>query len=418
MIYRLRKKLILISAGSLFLVFAAIFSMLCVYNIVSVNRSLDRLTDALCEGGGKFPEPTEPAAPTAPSPADTPPPKKPGEGELDKEARFSTRYFTVYYDKEGNLLRADTSAIHAVDEAAAVAYADGVKNEGGTRGWSGRYRYRLYAVADGTAVSFVDGGVQREQAENFAFGALAVLGGGCVLVTLLIVIFSGVAVKPAAESYEKQKRFITDASHELKTPLTLILTNVDIAEAELGKSEWLDDIRTEGEGMSALIGEMVSLCRMDEERPALIQAPFSLSDAVLDAVSEFEPLAEAKSKHLFTDILPDVTVTGDEGALRRVISILLDNAVKFCDPGGKIVVTLTGGHRATLTVTNDYRGAAATSPERFFDRFYRADAARTSGSGFGVGLSIAKATVDAHHGKITATAPDDGHISFSVRLKE
>ena len=170
--------------------------------------------------------------------------------------------------------------------------------------------------------------------------------------------------------------------------------------------------------MSALIGEMVSLCRMDEERPALIQAPFSLSDAVLDAVSEFEPLAEAKSKHLLTDILPDVTVTGDEGALRRVISILLDNAVKYCDPSGKIVVTLTGGHRVTLTVTNDYRGAAATSPERFFDRFYRADAARTSGSGFGVGLSIAKATVDAHHGKITATAPDDGHISFSVRLKE
>ena len=421
MIYQLRRKFILISAGSLFLVFAMIFALICVFNTVSVDRSTDLLTDAVAAGGGKFSEPSDPGTDVPDPPredGEVPPPKKPDATDnIDKEARFSTRYFTVYYDASGALLRADTSAIHAVNEEEAVAYAAGALAGGRERGWSDRYRYKVYALDGGTAVTFVDGGMQRAQAKSFALGALGVLGGGCVLVTLLTVIFSGVAVKPAAESYEKQKRFITDASHELKTPLTLILTNVDIAESELGKSEWLDDIRTEGAGMSALIGQMVSLCRMDEERPALTATPFSFSDAVLDAVSEFEPLAEAKSKYLFTDIAPDVTVTGDEGALRRVLSILLDNAVKYCDPEGKIVVTLTGGHRPTLTVTNDYRDAASASPGRFFDRFYRADAARTSGSGFGIGLSIAKATVDAHHGKIEASAPDDRHIAFRVTLK-
>lgn len=428
MIDKLRRKLILVSAGSLFLVFATIFALICVFSTASVNRTLDALTDAICAEGGKFSDSVY-ETPSAPHPeegqtppdagGETPPPKKPNAVDgIDKEARFSTRYFTVYYDATGTLLRADTSAVHAVDEASAVAYADRAVAGGRARGWSDRYRYRVYDVDGGTAVTFVDGEMQRTQAENFVAEALAVLLGGCVLVTLLIMIFSGVAVKPAAESYEKQKRFITDASHELKTPLTLILANVDIAEGELGKNEWLDDIRVEGAEMSSLVGQMVTLCRMDEQHPPLSVAPFSLSEATLDALSEFSPLAEAKGKQITGEVPAGVNVRGDEGAIRRVIAILLDNAVKYCSWGGEITVRLTGGHRPTLTVTNEYPEAGSVPTARLFDRFYRADRARTSGSGFGIGLSIAKATVDAHHGKIEAFAPDDGHIAFRMTLRE
>ena len=182
MIYRLRRKFILISAGSLFLVFAMIFALICVYNTASVNRSVDMLTDALAAGGGTFPEPADPtdfvtpplpSEPSAPpTDGEAPPPKKPDAMDgIDKEARFSTRYFTVYYDKDGNLLRADTAAIHAVNEEEAVAYATAALADGKARGWSDRYRYKVFATDGGEAVTFVDGGVQREQAKSFALGA-------------------------------------------------------------------------------------------------------------------------------------------------------------------------------------------------------------------------------------------------------
>lgn len=410
MIYRLRRKFVLISAGSLFLVFALIFALLYLCSALSVDRSLDALTDAVSLGGGRFPEPTE---------GGSPPPKKYASplDRLDGEVRFSTRYFTVFYLADGTFSRADTEAIHEVDVEEAVLYAEGALGAGERRGWAGRYRYKIYETEEGgLAVSFVDGGMQKEQARSFLLVALAVLLAGCLLVTLLTVVFSRAAVRPAAQSYEKQKRFITDVAHECKTPLTLILANASIAEEEFGESPWLSDIRAEGEEMSALIRELVVLCRMDEGTPALSFVRFSLSEAVEDALSEFAPLIKKEGKTLHDTVEHGVYVYGDEGALRRVLSILLDNAVKYCDEGGEIVVRLTGGRHPSLAVENSFRTARDAETERFFDRFYRADTARTAGSGFGIGLSIARATVEAHRGSLTASAERDGRVLLRMTL--
>ncbi len=224
-------------------------------------------------------------------------------------------------------------------------------------------------------------------------------------------------VRPIALSYEKQKQFVTDANHELKTPLTLILTNLDIVEQELGHSEWLDDIRTEGQRMSSLVGQLTALRRLDEDRPHLTFAAFSLSETVSDTAAEFVPLAESRGLTIRAYIQPNLDYTGDEGALRRVVAILLDNAVKYCDPCGNISITLSAGRYPSVTVENSCSSVDNIELKRLFDRFYRADKARTAGSSFGIGLSLAHSIIQQHGGQISAYKAGPGRIGFKIILK-
>ena len=408
MIWRLRRKFILISTLSMLGVFALIFVLIVVSGYSSLDRTMDELTDAVSSGRWKFPEPDD----------DVPPPKD-STGKPDgmgSEVRFSRGGGGGAYEDDGEV-DVDTEHIHAVDADEAVAYAAAVR-DGGARGWYGIYRYKVYADDGETAIVFVDGGMNRSQLRTQLLNTAAVLSGSVAVVLLLIVLFSRVAVKPAAESYAKQKQFITDANHELKTPLTLILTNLDIAETELGQNEWLDDIRAEGRQMAELVGQMVALCRMDEEKPPLSKAEFDLSETVADTVSEFEPLARAQGKRMESEILPAVRCFGDEGAIRRLLAILLDNAVKYCDPAGEIRVTLSCKRHAVLEVVNSYAAVGEADLNRLFDRFYRSDKARTSGSGFGIGLSIAQATASAHRATLSAYRAGSSEIGFRVVFRE
>ena len=238
---------------------------------------------------------------------------------------------------------------------------------------------------------------------------------GCAtLVLILIFMLSKKAVKPIAESYEKQKQFVTDASHELKTPLTLIMANVEIAELELGKSEWLDDIRSEGNRVTELVNQLVALSRMDEERDMMTVSEVAIGDLVLDTVSEFEPLARDRGKTLVSTIDRDAFCRGDEALLHRLVGILMDNAVKYCDNNGEINVTLRHGRRIVLTVENTYSSVNEIELNRLFDRFYRADKARRFTGGYGIGLSMAKAIAEKHNGEITSYNKDNTHIGFKV----
>ena len=200
---------------------------------------------------------------------------------------------------------------------------------------------------------------------------------GCsALVLILIFLLSKNAVKPIAESYEKQKQFVTNANHELKTPLTLILANLDIAEAELGKNEWLDDIRAEGHRMTELVNQLVALSRMDEEGHQMNISVVYFGDLVADTVAEFEPLAKDREKNLISDVDKDITYFGDEALLHRLVGILMNNAIKYCDNGGKISVKLHKGRRVILTIENTYSAIEDIELNRLFDRFYRSDKSR------------------------------------------
>lgn len=412
MIYRLQRKFILICTVSVLTVIALVFGVILVLNISSMNRNMDMLADRVSEGGGRFPGSME----EKPEPDKMPPPNAQDFAFITPETPFSTRHFTVFFDKQGEVVRTNTESIYSITEEVAVEYAESVLDDEDTRGWIDNYRYKVFSTEMGKGVVFVDGSMSRSSLMQSMTIAGLVLLGCAALVLILIFLLSKKAVKPIAESYEKQKQFITDANHELKTPLTLILANLDIAEAELGKNEWLDDIRAEGHRMTELVGQLVALSRMDEEGQPLNMTDVALGELVADTAREFEPLAKERGKAITASVDKEISYLGDEALLHRLVGILMDNAIKYCDQDGDISVTLRRGRRVMLTVENTYASVGEIKLDRLFDRFYRADKARKFTGGYGVGLSMAKAIVEKHKGEITAYKKDASHIGFKIVL--
>lgn len=412
MIYQLRKKFILISAAAVGAVFALIFGLIYGMTSAQLNRTMDLLTDAIAGNDGAFPAFSSEDMPPAPAGVES-------ERFFNPEARFSTRFFTAYADNHQQITRVNTDKLSSVDAETAREYVEKALAKNDSRGWINGFRYLITDTESGKTVVFVNGETNKGMTSGLQYTVLFVLLGSFLAILLLIIIISKRAVKPTAEAYEKQKQFVTDANHELKTPLTLILSNVDIVESEIGENEWLEDIRSEGERMSALIHQLVTLSRMDEDTANLNAAAFDLSSTALDTVSEFEGLAAERNKDLSAAIEPDVIYTGDEGLIRQLLSILLDNAVKYCDPGGEITVQVRSkGHGAVITVENTYREIDSVALDKLFDRFYRADPSRSFNGSFGVGLSIARGIAQKHKGSIAAYQKDDSHIGFKVVLKK
>ena len=372
MIKSLRRKFVLISTVSVCLVFSGIFFFLLFSTRMQTDRTLDTLADTIADNDGVFPE-FDPAEHRLPM-------RLPYADVINEETQFSTRFFVAWMDAEGNITRVNMDSVSAMTRQQIETYVQQAGKKAAQRGWMEDYRYKIVRTDKG------------------------------------VIIVSKWAVRPVAESYEKQRQFITDANHELKTPLTLILSNLDIVEAEVGKNEWLDDIRSEGERMGLLINQLVTLSRMDEGTASLVYEDFDLSDAVADTVSEFQGLAEERGHRLTSRITPAMEYHGDESMIRRLTAILLDNAVKYCDPEGEIRLSLTKRRYPVLVVENTYRDVDELELGRLFDRFYRADKARTFSGSFGVGLSIAQSIVKSHKGNISAYKKKET-IGFRVELK-
>jgi len=407
MINHLRRKFIVIATLSLISVYFVLLITIYIFSTVQINSSLDNLADVVSANDGTFPSFDEfvfgenlPFRPDM----------------IDKEASFTTRFFTVKFASDGTAISADIRSVSGVTSDEATEYAKEVINGRNERGWKNDFRYKKYDTGNGTAVVFINGSSEKRTNQGFLFIAATVFAASGVFIILLIILLSKKAVKPTIEGYEKQKQFITDASHELKTPLTLVRTNLDIIEAENGASEWLSDVREETEIMTELVNRLVTLARMDEEQNKLTAVPFNLSDVAAETVSVFSFAIEKNRKSLFVNISSSVVYNGDEALIRQLISILMDNAVKYCDENGNIRVSLYGGKHPVLTIDNTYSAVGSIDLTRLFDRFYRADKARTYGSGFGIGLSIAKSIVEKHHGGITVLNPRPGIIRFQVRL--
>ena len=238
---------------------------------------------------------------------------------------------------------------------------------------------------------------------------------------MLLLIFSRRIVTPAAESYDKQRRFITDAGHEIKTPLTIIGADADLLELECGESEWLTDIKRQIARLTGLTNELIDLSRMDEERPQLQRVDFSLSDVTEDVVQSFQGPIKSQNKALETDIRPMLTCTGDEKAIRQLVSILMDNAVKYSPEGGDICVRLVQESRSLkLSVSNTtVQPVKKEDLSRLFDRFYRMDQSHNSSTGgYGLGMSIAQSIVSVHKGRIRAESPAEHALTIVVTLPQ
>ena len=396
MIKKLQKKIIFTCSIIILSVISVVFVLSIIFNFSSMNKNIDNIADNIAFGNGKFPNHFKPNSP-----------------DFNPETPFSTRFFTVDYNEFDEIIRVNLEAIHAVDEEEAKVLARSIKNR--KHGWIVNYRYNVYERNMGKTIVFIDGSMDRSSLARTLFINFIILFSCSFVVLILIVLFSKRIVKPIAESYNKQRQFITDANHELKTPLTLILANVDIAEAELGKNEWLSDIREESLKMSVLVNQLVDLSRMDEESYNVKFNNIEISDLIRNMAIEFSTISKDISVN--TRIKNEVVYYGDEELIKRLFSILFDNAFKYCDSNGVINVTLKKDKNIIILIENTYKEVNNLELTKLFNRFYRSDKSRTYSGSYGIGLSIAESIVLKHKGNISAYKKDDKTIGFKVILK-
>lgn len=336
---------------------------------------------------------------------------------LDADDRGAARFFQVFYDTQGQIVRVNTRQIATVTEAQARAYAD--RCQGRDEGTVDRFRFRRTATPDGRGevLLFLD----VSSARRSLWMVLAISGGVgalCWLGTLLLVcLLSRRAIEPLARNIEKQRQFVTNAGHEIKTPLAIIQANTEAMELHQGQSKWSRNIRAQTVRLTGLMENLLTLARMEEgQRPAA--QPVDLSQLAQETCRSFQEAAALREIVLEEQIDPEVVVQASRVALGQLLSILLDNGVKYTDPGGAVTLRLTapkGG--VLLTVSNTPARMPEGDPDRLFDRFYRGDAARSQAAGgYGIGLSAARAIAETWQGTIEARAEGAQTMVFTVRF--
>lgn len=495
MLKKLRRKFIAIAMLSVSIVLIAIVGTINIANYMSTNEALDARLKLIAGNGGTFPDLLEQknmgvegnktdsinnGTSTRKEPpsgkTDVQPPEDMNQADLkdnnlkdnglkendlkrhgiSPESQFDTRYFTVTINSNGEVENIDTSKIASVSSENAAEYAKKLWKSGkkgdGKSGFAESCKY-LTVDEDGSTM-YIFLSCQRELStiKTYILASVGISVFGLVVVFAMIYFFSGKILKPVSESYEKQKRFITDASHEIKTPLTIIDANTEVIEMIEGENEWTSSTRKQVARLTSLTEKLVFLSRMDEEATKLEMLEFSLSDAILDTAEPFKTVARTKGKKLTIDVTDGILYTGDEKTIRQLVSILLDNAMKYSgcsnagfekgninknnlnktiqtqndcattiNPAPEIEISLKqSGKNRIITVWNTVDDTANIKKGRqdmLFERFYRTDTSHNSKTGgFGIGLSAAYAIVKAHKGKITAESKDGRSIKFTIVL--
>ena len=295
------------------------------------------------------------------------------------------------------------------------------EDEGTIRSYGLRYLRRDLGLY--LRMAFVDMSMEQATMREI-MGSYLQIGAAALLLLLGVsILLARWATAPVARAWQQQRQFLSDASHELKTPLTVILSNAELLEAApLGErpARWADNIRSEAKRMRSLVEEMLTLARADNAVRSAVMAETSLSDLATDCVLAFEPVAFEAGKPLESDVAPDVTVLGDGDKLRQLVGVLLDNAIKYGRDGGTITLTLRRTDRqARLTVSNPGDPIPPDQLRRLFERFYRADASRGEQTGFGLGLSIAASIASEHRGTLKAESDAAStRFLFTMPLKK
>lgn len=424
MIKKLRAKLILACMFSLAVVLLVILGGVNLMSYQKVVSDADTVLSLLAANDGAFPKlraPQEEKDEGYFAPFGTPggKPNLFNQRIMSPETPYESRFFSVLLGEDGQAVETDTGQIAAVDAEQATDYAQKAAASGKTSGFLDDYRFLVQNESGGIRIIFLDCGrsLSSFRTTLLASVSLAVLGLAAVL--FLLLILSRRIVRPMAESYEKQRQFITDAGHELKTPMTIISADADLAEMECGENQWLTDIRRQAQRLTALTNDLIYLSRMEEEQPKLQYIDFPISDVVEEMAQSFAAPARSQDKDFQVQVQPMLSFQGDEKGIRQLVSILLDNALKYSPSGGQLALRLEKqGRNLLLTVSNTCAQLMEQDKlPHLFDRFYRTDQSRNSQSGgYGLGLSIAKSIVSAHKGKIRAESHDGTQLSIQVTL--
>jgi len=406
MIGSLRRKFILIAMVSLVGTMAVLCTAIGIGCFLSTERRVDRAIALLYQNGGIFLPPE-----AGFDPLDS-------NFQVTPETPFEARYFIVELTDRQEVKSVDLKHIAALDRRTVVDTISQVLDTGTDRGYVDHYRFGVFHSEDGGSTLIVmDSFLQLQGAYSILRISISVALACTLIVLILILILSKRAIRPFVENLERQRQFVTDASHELKTPLAILSADLGLIEDSCGGNQWLKSAKTQIFRLDKLIKNLVELARTEETVKEEAVTEFSISDIAHASADAFSPLAEAEGKTLTAEIDDGIHVRGVQDNLFRLCSILLDNAVKYCDPGGDIQLTLTRrGKNACLSVSNPCANLDPAQLPRYFDRFYRADSSRARATGgYGIGLSTAKAIVTRHRGHI-ANHYAGGVIKFTITI--
>ena len=404
MIQGIRRKFILIAVAVLSAAMIALTAVINISNRVIVQGELQETLESLSETDDRV------------QPGKN---KKGGRQRRVQNAMYESRYFVVRLEgSEGYIItdssRASGSTAEEQDEIVRAALASGSDT-----GMAGSYLYQIRDEGRGRTAVFLNCETKMDSLRRLLLISVIACAGGILVAWFLVFLFSKRAIQPLIRNAVQQKQFITDAGHELKTPLTVISANMDALETETEKNEWIDSTREQVSNMRGLVNDMIYLSRLDEDGAALEKEPLDLSALLLEESDPFRGMAEFMGKTLEADAGSSLYVRGDRNALGRLVRQLCDNAVKYAPEGDEIRLRLVREGRE-LRLTEENGLAEPLSEENLshlFDRFYRPDASRSRESGgYGIGLSMARAIAEKHDGRIRAELTGNGRIRFICTL--
>lgn len=428
MLKKLRIKFVALNMATVAVVLIVVFTAICVINYQqSVTRVHETLDAAVSHAGDASNAPfTSGNQPTGQKPSDleqegTMPPEIGGK-RGGSDPTIPVAVFSVNDDGSLTAVSTRTTASIADDVLTQAGEALADRPEGsGTLDSLGLF-YEKRDVGGTTYLAFVD----LSAARGWQTLALTLAGVGVAALAAFFVIsvfFSRWALRPVDRAWRQQRQFVADASHDLKTPLTVILANTSILlehpeRSIASQSQWIESTQHEAGQMQGLVGDLLLLAQVDEGGAKPAMEPLDLADLVEGELLQFESVAFERAISLNADIDPQVTVRGNAARLRKLAGTLLDNACKYADDGGSVDVTLHQTvRRVELAVHNTGFAITPEDLPHVFDRFYRADKARTrDDSGYGLGLAIAHAIAEEHGGTLTVASDEAHGTTFTATL--
>ena len=401
------------------IVFASVVAAFMVMTIILVmcfgayrNRQADQITAMISENNG-----------TVPQLKDYKQQQKNSQAferyfnNYNEDSSYRTRFFRIFLDEDKKVTNVNMDHIAAVDEKKAVRMTKIAMLRRGKVGLVGSYRYRKeYKDGQVRSIIFLD----CKEYQSFYHLAVTITITVSTLLTCLITVIFAIASKRAVRPFEinsnRQKQFITDASHELKTPLAIISANAEVLQYKGDGNEWTQNIIDQTKHMGKLINQLLVLAKLDEVQEKSEKQEADLKLLLEETTRPFEEVATQKKVTLKLHLEEGVTIRVNREQIAQLVSILTENAAKYVNDGGKIVWRLTKTQHGAVLVVKNTTEKELPDTKRMFDRFYRSDSSRSSKTGGqGIGLSIAKKIVDSHKGSITAKA-GDGMVTFRVSL--
>ncbi len=395
MLKKLRVKFVVIStlSVSIILLFTVLF--ININNYLNIDKRSNEIMEVIIANDGIFPIKEK-------NPRDV----------MSPELPFTTRYFTITLDSNNDIVEINTDRIFAVEKDQAKEYLESVLNNNQQKGYIDDYKYQVGVDNDSTIVVFIDNSHELNLFRKLRNTSITYSTVGVATFCLILVLLSKPAIRPIVDSYEKRKQFITDASHELKTPLTIINSNIDIIEMDHGKSKWTGKVKNQVHIMSNLINDLITLTRIDEANYASTKEKINFSNILNNLISDFDSTVNFE-----LDIDEDIIINGVSDDIKKLLNIVIDNAIKYNNDNKVIISAHKKNKKVFFKITNLADNLEKKNYNNLLERFYRLDSSRNSATGgHGIGLSIADAIVTNHHGKINLYSDDGLKLNVEITL--